>query len=104
MDRHTLSLARACVEMGLVGELSSARLRDELVLLLGETDVAGSVLRLGDIGLAAAIHPHLSADRETVELLRSDPFLLGKLNESAKLLSSPHSARTIARTLLSSSY
>jgi tRNA nucleotidyltransferase (CCA-adding enzyme) len=71
MDGHTLSLARACVEMGLVGELSSARLRDELVLLLGEADIAASVLRLGDIGLAGAIHPHLSADPETVELLRT---------------------------------
>jgi tRNA nucleotidyltransferase (CCA-adding enzyme) len=57
--------------MGLVGELSSARLRDELVLLLGEADMAASVLRLGDIGLAGAIHPHLSADPETVELLRT---------------------------------
>src|SRR4029077_8693349 len=39
MDEHTLRLARACVEMGLVGDLSSARLRDELVLLLDEGEV-----------------------------------------------------------------
>jgi tRNA nucleotidyltransferase (CCA-adding enzyme) len=70
MDGHTVGLARACIEMGLVGELSSARLRDELVALLSEADVSDSVLRLGDLGLAAAIQPHLSADRETVELLR----------------------------------
>ena len=30
MDEHTARLARSCVEMGLVGDLSSARLRDEL--------------------------------------------------------------------------
>ena len=34
MDAHTVALARACVEMDLVGELSSARLRDELQALL----------------------------------------------------------------------
>ena len=31
MDEHTLNLARACCAMDLVGDLSSARLRDELV-------------------------------------------------------------------------
>src|SRR5213078_4013002 len=30
MDEHTQRLARGCIEMGLVGDLSSARLRDEL--------------------------------------------------------------------------
>ncbi|MCC6222393.1 MAG: CBS domain-containing protein [Thermoleophilia bacterium] len=69
MDGHTVALARACVEMNLVGELSSARLRDELVLLLGEAEVAASVSRLGELGLAQAVHPHLAADPDTVELL-----------------------------------
>ena len=36
MDEHTLRLARGTIEMGLVGDLSSARLRDELVALLEE--------------------------------------------------------------------
>ena len=36
MDEHTARLARGCIEMGLVGDLSSARLRDELVALLEE--------------------------------------------------------------------
>ena len=31
MDAHTLSLAKGCIEMRLVGDLSSARLRDELL-------------------------------------------------------------------------
>ena len=69
MDGHTTALARACIDMGLVGELSSARLRDELELLLDEETVGEAVLRLGEIGLAHAIHPHLSADQETVTLL-----------------------------------
>ena len=69
MDGHTVALARACVEMGLVGELSSARLRDELVALLSEQSVADSVRRLGELGLAEAVHPHLAVDAETAELL-----------------------------------
>lgn len=69
MDAHTLSLARACIDMGLVGELSSARMRDELVLLLSEREVGDAILRLAEIGLAASIHPHLAADAETVALI-----------------------------------
>src|SRR5262245_13241903 len=70
MDEHTARLARGCIEMGLVGDLSSARLRDELVALLEEGDVGHSVLRLAELGAARAIHPHLAADEEAVELLR----------------------------------
>lgn len=69
MDAHTVALARACVEMDLVGELSSARLRDELQALLGEARVAESVLRLSELGIDRAIHPHLTADEEAVELI-----------------------------------
>jgi len=61
MDGHTASLARACVEMDLVGELSSARLRDELQALLSEHDVDAAVTRLDELGVAQAIHPHLDA-------------------------------------------
>jgi tRNA nucleotidyltransferase (CCA-adding enzyme) len=69
MDAHTLALARACIDMGLVGELSSARLRDELVLLLSEDAVGEAIFRLGEIGLAGSVHPHLAATPETVELI-----------------------------------
>ena len=69
MDGHTVALARACVEMNLVGELSSARLRDELQALLGEESVGDSVLRLAELGIARAVHPHLAADEEAVRLI-----------------------------------
>ena len=71
MDAHTLALARACVEMNLVGELSSARLRDELQPLLSEERVADSVRRLAELGIDRAIHPHLAADEESVELIEA---------------------------------
>jgi tRNA nucleotidyltransferase (CCA-adding enzyme) len=69
MDDHTQRLARGTIEMGLVGDLSSARLRDELVALLEEGDAGSSILRLAELGAGRAIHPHLAADEEAVELL-----------------------------------
>ncbi len=70
MDEHTLRLARGTIEMGLVGDLSSARLRDELEALLSEGEIEHSILRLAELGADRAIHPHLAADEEAVGLLR----------------------------------
>jgi tRNA nucleotidyltransferase (CCA-adding enzyme) len=69
MDAHTSSLAKACVEMELVGELSSARLRDELQALLSEERAADSVRRMAELGIDRAIHPHLAADEEGARLI-----------------------------------
>ncbi len=70
MDDHTLRLARGTIEMGLVGDLSSARLRDELEALLEEGEIEHSILRLAELGADRAIHPHLAADEEAVALVR----------------------------------
>src|SRR5437870_13625594 len=67
MNDHTLRLARGCVDMGLVGELSSERLRNELVAILDERDPGHSIIRIGELGADRAIHPHLAADKEAVE-------------------------------------
>src|SRR2546430_11558596 len=56
--------------MGLVGDLSSARLRDELIALLEEGEVEHSILRLAELGADRAIHSHLAADDEAVALIR----------------------------------
>src|SRR3954453_20024741 len=69
MDGHTFGLAKACVEMNLVGELSSARLRDELQALLSERQVDDSIRRMAELGIDKAVHPHLAADRESVRLV-----------------------------------
>ena len=69
MDGHTASLARGCVKLDLVGELSSARLRDELRQLLSEERVEAAIVRLDELGVAAAIHPHLAADEEGLGLI-----------------------------------
>jgi tRNA nucleotidyltransferase (CCA-adding enzyme) len=78
MDEHTVRLARSTIEMGLVGDLSSARLRDELVLLLSEGDVRHSILRLAELGADRAIHPHLAADEEAVALFDRLVVLAGE--------------------------
>jgi tRNA nucleotidyltransferase (CCA-adding enzyme) len=81
MDDHTLRLARGCIEMGLVGDLSGTRLREELMALLEEGDVHHSIPRLAELGAGRAIHPHLAADEEAVRLLDR----LRELNERYKL-------------------
>lgn len=68
MEAHTLGLARACVEMELVGELSSARLRDELQALLSEAEIGESIRRMAELRLDRAIHPHLAAGEDAVAL------------------------------------
>src|SRR5215210_3173755 len=50
MDARTERLARGTIEMGLVGDLSSARLRDELHELLEEEQAARAIVRLGELG------------------------------------------------------
>jgi tRNA nucleotidyltransferase/poly(A) polymerase len=69
MDAHTLALARACVEMELVGELSTSRLRDELHDLLSEERVSDSVRRLAELGIDRAVHARLAADEDAVKLI-----------------------------------
>jgi len=68
LDEHSARLARACIEMGLVGDLSSARLRDELVALLDDPGGVDGILRLGALGADRAVHSHLRADEEAATL------------------------------------
>jgi tRNA nucleotidyltransferase (CCA-adding enzyme) len=78
MDGHTLSLARGSIETRLVGDLSSARLRDELLDLLSEKRVTVALTRLAELGLDRALHPHLNAGTEAVELSRRAEAAMAK--------------------------
>ena len=69
MDGHTLNLARACCAMDLVGDLSSARLRDELIALLEEEKADFSLRRMEELGLTPSIHGRLRAGARTRELV-----------------------------------
>jgi len=68
LEEHSVRLARGCIEMGLVGDLSSARLRDELFALLDDPGAVGGIVRLGELGADHAIHPRLRADAEAAAL------------------------------------
>jgi tRNA nucleotidyltransferase (CCA-adding enzyme) len=69
MDEHTFNLARACCAMDLVGDLSSARLRDELIALLEEERVDFSLRRMEELGLTPSIHGRLRAGATTRDLV-----------------------------------
>jgi tRNA nucleotidyltransferase (CCA-adding enzyme) len=69
MDGHSLSLARGSIETRLVGDLSSARLRDELLDILAEDRVAVALERIAELGLDRAMQPRLDAGAESVRLI-----------------------------------
>jgi tRNA nucleotidyltransferase (CCA-adding enzyme) len=81
MDDDTEALARSCIETGHVGDLSGARLREELVALLEEGDVSHAIPRLAELGAEKEIHPDVVADEETVRLFDR----LRELNEAYEL-------------------
>ena len=89
MDEHTVELARDCIATGHVGDLSGARLRDELMALLEEGDVSHAIPRLAELGAEKEVHPHVVADQEAVRLFDR----LRELNERYR----PRGSRLAAR-------
>jgi tRNA nucleotidyltransferase (CCA-adding enzyme) len=86
MDEQTRSLARSCVDMHLVGDLSSVRLRDELVALLSEDDVEWTLGRLFELGVAREVHPKLATGAKTVALVRRLTSLVEELGLEAQVV------------------
>jgi tRNA nucleotidyltransferase (CCA-adding enzyme) len=78
-EEHTARLARGTIDMGLVGDLSSARLRDELVTLLEDPGAPGGIRRLGELGADHAVHPRLRADEAAVALFERALVLRAEL-------------------------
>jgi tRNA nucleotidyltransferase (CCA-adding enzyme) len=64
MDRRTEDLARSAAAGGALRTVSGARVRDELMDLLGEPEAPAGVARMRDLGLDRALHPALDADPE----------------------------------------
>ncbi len=79
MDEQTKSFAKSCVDMHLVGDLSSVRLRDELIALLGEGDVEWTLGRLFELGVAREVHPKLATGTKTVALVKKLDRLVAEL-------------------------
>ena len=70
LEEHTAVLAREAIEAGLVGRLSPARLRDELVLLLDEPRADEGFALLEAFGADRAVRPGLAADVNARDLFR----------------------------------
>jgi tRNA nucleotidyltransferase (CCA-adding enzyme) len=79
MDEQTKAFARSCVEMHLVGDLSSVRLREELIPLLNEVDVEWTLARLFELGVAREVHPKLATGAKTIALVKRLDALVAEL-------------------------
>src|SRR5215208_1433777 len=66
LDENTARAARAAVAEDALSTVSGARVRDELIDLLGEHEAPTAVERLRDLGVAAGLHPALDPDPELV--------------------------------------
>jgi tRNA nucleotidyltransferase (CCA-adding enzyme) len=64
MDRRTEDLARSAAAGGALRTVSGARVRDELMDLLGEPEAPTGVERVHELGLDRALHPALDAEPE----------------------------------------
>ena len=83
LEEHSARLARGCIEMGLVGDLSSARLRDELVALLEEPAAAEGIVRLGELGADRAVQPRMRGDADAAALFERALALRDELDVEA---------------------
>lgn len=66
MDSATERLAREAAAAGALDTVSGARVRDELMDLLGEAEAPSAVERMGRLGIATGLDPALHADGELV--------------------------------------
>jgi tRNA nucleotidyltransferase (CCA-adding enzyme) len=66
MDSATEGWAREAVVERAPATVSGSRVRDELLDLLGEDEVAAGIARVRGLGLDRALHPALTADPELV--------------------------------------
>jgi tRNA nucleotidyltransferase (CCA-adding enzyme) len=64
MDGETERLARDAVAAGALGTVSGPRVRDELLDLLGEVEMAAALDRAQELGIDRGLHPSLEADSE----------------------------------------
>jgi tRNA nucleotidyltransferase (CCA-adding enzyme) len=66
LDPETERLAREAVAADALSTVSGARIRDELMDLLRETDAPGAIERMRDLEIHSALHPALDPDPELV--------------------------------------
>ena len=82
MDVHTESLARSCVDGPLLATLSSTRVRDELLDLLAEEEVAAALLRMAALGVDRALHPRVDARAAAAHVGAASAAMQGPLAQA----------------------
>lgn len=65
IEEETEELIRKAMDMEMIGGLTNARIRDELVLILSEDNPWPSLSRLGDFGVLTHVHHKIAADAGT---------------------------------------
>jgi len=71
LSKHTASLMKSAIEMGLFDRLSGSRLYDELLLAFHETNPVLTLQKLSDFGLMKVIHPAITFDEDLEHALAS---------------------------------
>lgn len=71
MDDHTYGLAKAAVEMGVLGEVSGARIRDELFDIFRESSVTPVFIRLEELGALDSVGPESVSSSAILSCIRS---------------------------------
>ena len=71
LSKHTASLMKSAIEMGLFDRLSGSRLYDELLLTFHETNPVLTLQKLSDYGLLKVIHPAITFDEDLERALTS---------------------------------
>jgi tRNA nucleotidyltransferase (CCA-adding enzyme) len=66
LDPETERLAREAVAADALSTVSGARIRDELMDLLRETDAPAAIERMRDLEIHSALHPELDPDPELI--------------------------------------
>jgi tRNA nucleotidyltransferase (CCA-adding enzyme) len=94
MDAETERLARDAAAEGGLRTVSGARVRDELMDLLGEIEVPSAVARMQELGIDRAMHTAMAADPELVASASLGAVALGTDRALAALsaLCSPNAA------------
>ena len=82
LDPQTELLARGCADRGLLAELSSTRVRDELVDLLAEERALAALRRMAELGVDRALHPRIDAAAAAVYVEAADREMHGALAEA----------------------
>lgn len=70
LGKQTESLMKAAIHSGFVHRLSGHKLLGELALVFEEEDPVKVLLRMEELGLLKVLHPRLSLDARTKELLQ----------------------------------